>query len=83
MELDNLDRDGRRIVWRRYFGKSPSAAVRRRLDSLDRLTPGDFRTVRQELYYLGDDVGDDDRLDALEAELSAKTGVARRIGFSE
>ena len=26
---------------------------------------------------------DDDRLDALEAELSAKTGVMRRIGFSE
>ena len=83
VELDYLDRDGRRIFWRRYFGKAPSAAVRRRLDSLDRLTPGDFRTVRQELYYLGDDVGDADRLDALEAELSAKTGLSRRIGFSE
>ena len=83
VELDYLDRDGRRIFWRRYFGKTPSAAACRRLDGLDRLTPGDFRTVRQELYYLGDDVGDADRLDALEAELSAKTGLTRRIGFAE
>ena len=83
VELDYLDRDGRRIFWRRYFGKTPSAAACRRLDSLDCLTPGDFRTVRQVLYYLGDDVGDADRLDALEAELSAKTGLVRRIGFAE
>ena len=83
VEFDYLDREGRRVFWRRYFGKTPSVAVRRRLDNLDRLTPGDFRTVRQELYYLGDDVGDADRLDALESELAAKTGLTRRIGFSE
>ena len=83
VELDYLDVDGRCVFWRRFFGSDPTGRIRRRLDCLDRLTPGDFRTVRQELYYLGDDVSDDDRLNALEAELSAKTGLTRRIGFSE
>lgn len=83
VELDYLDADGRCVFWKRFFGSEPRGKIRSRLNGLDRLTPGDFRTVRQELYYLGDDVSDDDRLDALEAELSAKTGVARRIGFSE
>ena len=46
--------------------------IRSRLNGLDRLPPGDFRTVRQELYYLGDDVSDEDRLDALEAELGGQ-----------
>ena len=83
VELDYLDAEGRCVFWKRFFGSEPRGRIRSRLNGLDRLTPGDFRTVRQELYYLGDDVSDDDRLDALEAELSAKTGVARRIGFSE
>lgn len=83
VELDYLDVDGRCVFWKRFFGSEPRGRIRSRLNGLDRLTPGDFRTVRQELYYLGDDVSDDDRLDALEAELSAKTGVTRRIGFSE
>ena len=83
VELDYLDVDGRCVFWKRFFGSEPRGKIRNRLNGLDRLTPGDFRTVRQELYYLGDDVSDDDRLDALEAELSAKTGVTRRIGFSE
>ena len=81
VELDYLDADGRCVFWRRFFGSEPRGRIRSRLNGLDRLTPGDFRTVRQELYYLGDDVSDDDRLDALEAELSAKTGQLRHIGF--
>ena len=83
VELDYLDAEGRCVFWKRFFGSEPRGRIRSRLNGLDRLTPGDFRTVRQELYYLGDDVSDDDRLDALEAELSAKTGLTRRIGFSE
>ena len=83
VELDYLDADGRCVFWKRFFGSEPRGRIRSRLNGLDRLTPGDFRTVRQELYYLGDDVSDDDRLDALETELLAKTGQTRRIGFSE
>lgn len=83
VELDYLDVDGRCVFWKRFFGSVPRGRMRCRLNGLDRLTPGDFRTVRQELYYLGDDVSDDDRLDALEAELSAKTGQLRHIGFIE
>ena len=83
VELDYLDQDGVRVFWKRYFGAEPEEDVRRRLAQMDRLTPGDFRTVRQELYYLGDDVNDGDRLEALEAELAAKTKkYMRPIGFA-
>lgn len=82
VELDYLDQDGVRIFWRRYFGTEPEEDVWRRLARMDRLTPGDFRTVRQELYYLGGDVNDDDRLEALASELAAKTKRSRPIGFA-
>ena len=36
------------------------------------LTPGDFRTVRQSLYYLGDEITNTDRLNALRRESDAK-----------
>lgn len=82
VELDYLDQDGVRLFWRRYFGTEPGEEVCRRLARMDRLTPGDFRTVRQELYYLGGDVDDDDRLEALASELAAKTKRSRPIGFA-
>ena len=82
VELDYLDREGRRVFWRRFFGSEPTGSTLERLDGFDRLTPGDFRTVRQELYYLGEEVGDSDRLEALERELAAKGGGGSRIGFN-
>lgn len=80
IEFDYLNRDGRRTFWKRSFGVDPTEEVCARLDSMSQLTPGDFRTVRQELYYLGEEVTDQNRLNALEQEVAAKSGL-RQIGF--
>ena len=49
------------------------------------LAPGDFRTVRQSLYYLADEVDNHDRIAALarESEIKLKNKYApkRKIGF--
>ena len=42
------------------------------LKSLRNLAPGDFRTVRQEQFYLGDEVTNADRLAALKEECAVK-----------
>ena len=46
-----------------------------------RLPRGDFRTVRQSLYYLGGGVTNALRLDELEKESALKKGTSRPIGF--
>lgn len=82
IEIDPPDAKGRRVFWRRFFGTEPRAETAARLDALEGLTPGDFRTVRQSLYYLGDEATDAERLDGLAAELAARVRAARPIGFS-
>ena len=52
-----------------------------RLAYIPNLAPGDFRTVRQSLYYLGGSATNDTRLGELEKESSLKKGVPTRIGF--
>ena len=42
------------------------------LAGIRNLTPGDFRTVRQGLFYLGQDVTNAERLEALKRESAAK-----------
>ena len=42
------------------------------LRQLRNLAPGDFRTVRQEQFYLGDSVTNLDRISALKEECTAK-----------
>ena len=42
------------------------------LRQLRNLAPGDFRTVRQELFYLGDSVTNLDRISALKEECAVK-----------
>ena len=61
--------------------------ARRRLANIPDLTPGDFHTVRQAMYYLGSSAGDgvthDDLLSALELESRAKRqGKSGNFGFS-
>ena len=53
------------------------------LKDIPGLTPGDFRTVRQELYYLGKAVTNADRLAGLREECKMKKGArpCRTIGF--
>ena len=54
------------------------------LKDIPGLTPGDFRMVRQELYYLGMSVTNADRLAGLREEFKMKKGAlpSRTIGFA-
>jgi len=87
IEFDYLDAAGKRAFFNRFFPDPLSdTETARRLD-IPMLTPGDFRTVRQSLFYLGGDVSNDDRLAALEKESEDKkrTHFARagkHIGFA-
>ena len=82
IELGELTAAGKRHFFQQFFGAALSEADAAVLDRLDGLTPGDFRTVRQELYYLGDEVGNAERLSALAAEVRAKSvGRPGHVGF--
>ena len=54
-----------------------TTAERRRLEAIENLPPGDFRTVRQSLYYL-DEVSNAALLSALEQESSMKKAPAKQ-----
>ena len=81
LKLSYLTDLGKSIFFQRYFKTPLTEAQKQRLDALDRLTPGDFRTVKEGLYYLEDKQNNDARIDALEAECAAKGLVRARIGF--
>ena len=84
--FDYLDNSGKVIFFERMFNTTLSVAERRRLEGIENLAPGDFRTVRQSLYYL-DEVSNAARLSALEQESSVKRTSCKqennrgKIGF--
>jgi len=81
LKLDYLTDEGKGVFFKRYFKTKLTTEEQTRLNAIENLTPGDFRTVREELYYLSEKQTNAERLDALEAESQAK-GIARaRIGF--
>ena len=68
------------------FQSKLTAEEERKLTSVTRLAPGDFRTVRQSLFYLGGHASNDDRIEALRRESESKHDLQpstekRRIGF--
>ena len=85
VEFDYLDNDGKAVFFERMFGTKLTAEERRELDAIRDLAPGDFRTVRQSYYYLGDETTNADRLEALRHESAAKRknlSTERKVGFS-
>ena len=72
MEFDYLDEAGKKLFFERMFGAKLTAREAERLADIPRLAPGDYRTVRQSLFYLGGDVSNAERLNALERESAAK-----------
>ncbi len=84
--FDYLDNYGKTVFFERMFATKLTTAERRRLEEIENLTPGDFRTVRQSLYYL-DEVSNTARLSALEQESSVKKSSTKqenhngKIGF--
>lgn len=81
IEMDFLSSDGKATFFRRYFNTSLTEAERDRLDSIDNLCPGDFRTVYEVLFYTSDSDSNLERLDALEEEAKAKRTGHAKIGF--
>ena len=81
LQFDYLDAEGKRLFFERMFNSRLSEAEAIRLASIPNLAPGDFRTVRQSLYYLGGSVSNEVRLNELEKESSLKKGTSRRVGF--
>ena len=83
LEFDYLDDDGKRLFFEHMFKSKLSDAEFAELKALRNLAPGDFRTVRQEQFYLGEEVTNDDRIAALKEECAIKKdgNHSARIGF--
>lgn len=85
LEFDYLDEAGKELFFERMFHTPLTKAESRELAQIPMLAPGDFRTVRQSLYYLGDEVDNRDRIAALaresEIKLKNKCAPKRKIGF--
>lgn len=86
LEFDYLDEVGKRLFFERMFQSKLSEEEERKLADVPRLAPGDFRTVRQSLFYLGGSVSNADRIEALRRESESKQDLQRsteknRIGF--
>ncbi len=85
LEFNFLDAAGKKLFFERMFHSTLTEEESIRLADIPSLAPGDFRTVRQSLYYYGGEVTNAMRLDALERESEAKGISAFRerskIGF--
>lgn len=83
LEFDYLNNGGKRIFFQRFFQTALSESEQHRLDCITHLTPGDFRTVRQGLFYRRSSQDNSTRLDALEHESAMKidSNENHRIGF--
>ena len=83
IEFGYLDEDGKRRFFERFFKTSLADGEIEALSALKNLAPGDFRTVRQQMFYLGDEVTNMDRIEALKDECSRKKEEKpqRHVGF--
>ncbi len=72
LQFDFLTDEGKIHFFEHFFSAKLSASEQIRLNGIPFLTPGDFRTVRQSLFYLGGDVSNAERLAALEQESNVK-----------
>ncbi len=86
LTFDYLDETGKILFFERMFQTQLTDEEKSRLSRIENLTPGDYRTVRQALYYLGDAPSNAQRLDALEDESRRKggkdsAGTCGKIGF--
>ena len=84
LDFRYLDEAGKVLFYERMFRAKLSPTESKRLAGIPDLAPGDFRTVRQGLFYLGREVTNADRLAALERESQAKGNnrySTKKIGF--
>lgn len=83
LEFDYLDDGGKKLFFERMFKTVLMPEEYAELRQLANLAPGDFRTVRQEQFYLDVQPTNSERIAALRAECALKKGGKRpaRIGF--
>ena len=83
LQFDYLDVAGKRLFFERMFRTKLTENEAAQLKDVCNLAPGDFRTVRQSMYYLGGSVTNAQRIAALTKESAVKrcTKSSRRIGF--
>ncbi len=87
LEFDYLTAEGKAAFFKRMFAGFGAARLTQedetRLKRIPGLAPGDFRTVRQSLFYMGGEVTASILLEGLERESAAKRmgATARPIGF--
>ncbi len=84
LEFDYLDDNGKKLFFERMFKSELKPEEFVELKRLSNLAPGDFRTVRQEQFYLGEGQTNFDRIAALQEECAAKKDGNRfaKIGFA-
>ena len=84
LEFGYLDGAGKRTFFERMFNTRLTEDEAAELDELPNLAPGDFRTVRQEQFYLADALTNLDRIAALKEECDVKKddGDSAPIGFA-
>ena len=79
LEFDYLDDAGKKLFFERFFHTALAENDLLELSGLENLAPGDFRTVRQEMFYLGEDASNRDRIAALKEECKVKKDGNNRI----
>lgn len=83
LQFDFLDDSGKSVFFDRAFKTPLTETERNRLNRIQNLTPGDFRTVSQSLFYLDEVTDNAARLAALEKEAAMKDcGRKVCLGFS-
>ena len=83
LEFDYLDDNGKRLFFERMFKTTLSEEEFRELKTIPNLAPGDFRTVRQEQFYLDEEQSNLERIAALKEECALKKdgSSVSKIGF--
>lgn len=85
LEFDYLTEAGKQLFFEQMFQTKLSESERRTLAAIPCLAPGDFRTVRQSLFYLGDTATNPERIAALNRESRLKNqnrpALESKIGF--
>ena len=84
LEFGYLEDEGKRAFFERMFKTTLTDDEFAELRQLRNLAPGDFRTVRQEHFYLGGEMSNKDRIEALKEECAVKKDgdSSRPIGFA-
>ena len=83
LEFGYLDDAGKKRFFERMFKTTLTESEEAELETVRNLAPGDFRTVRQEMFYLGDGESNHDLIAALKEECSLKKDgdASSKIGF--